>query len=103
MVLVPQIIHRREQSRATVQAPHTPLAQSSEISGMLLSFYQGSYLFKALYWHRDALSIPFLALYCWVMNINDFTYDSPIIDFVLINYITVDYRKINDMCRHIYM
>ncbi|KAF6086567.1 putative homeodomain transcription factor 2 [Phyllostomus discolor] len=40
MVLVPQIIHRKEQSRATVQAPHTLLAQSSEISGMLLSFYR---------------------------------------------------------------
>lgn len=40
MVLVPQIIHRREQFRATVQAPHTALALSSEIFGMLLSFYQ---------------------------------------------------------------
>lgn len=49
MVLVPQITHRREQFRATVQAPLTALALSSEISGMLLSFYQGLYLFKALY------------------------------------------------------
>jgi hypothetical protein len=32
-----------------VQAPLTLLALSSEISGMLLSFYQGLYLFKALY------------------------------------------------------
>lgn len=49
MVLVPQIIHKREQFRASVQAPPPALALSSEISGMLLSFYQGLYLFKALY------------------------------------------------------
>lgn len=47
MALVPQITHRREQCRATVQAPLAVLALSSEISGMLLSFYQGLYLFKA--------------------------------------------------------
>lgn len=49
MALVPQITHRREQCRATVQAPLAVLALSSEISGMLLSFYQGLYLFKATY------------------------------------------------------
>ena len=49
MVLVPQITHRREQFRATVQAPLTVLALSSEISGMLHSFYQGLYLFKTFY------------------------------------------------------
>lgn len=49
MALVPQITHRREQCRATVQAPLTVLALSSEISGMPLSFYQGLYLFKATY------------------------------------------------------
>lgn len=49
MVLVPQIIHRREQFRATVQAPRTALALSSEIFGMPLSFYQGLYLLRILY------------------------------------------------------
>lgn len=49
MALVPQITHRREQCRATVQAPLAVLALSSEISGMPLSFYQGLYLFKATY------------------------------------------------------
>lgn len=49
MVLAPQITHRREQLRATVPAPLTAWALSSEISGTPLSFYQGLYLFKALY------------------------------------------------------
>lgn len=49
MVLVPQITHKREQLRATEQAPLTALALSSEISGTPLSFYQGLYLFKSLY------------------------------------------------------
>lgn len=87
MVLVPATTHRREQFRATAQTPLTALALSSEISGTLLSFYQGLYLFKALY--GTEMHCPFSGASAQVLNISDFKYDSPVTDFVLINYNTM--------------
>lgn len=66
-------------------------------------FLSGFVFIQGFIWHRDALFIPFLALQSWVVNINDFTYDSPIMDYILINYITIDYRKIKYMYEYIYM
>lgn len=69
------------------------MALSSETSGMPLSFYQGLYLFRVSYGIET--HYPFSGPS--VSGIDDFKYDSPIMDFGLINYNATDNEKIETM------
>lgn len=50
-------------------------------------FLSGFVFIQGFIWHRDALSLSGAS--AQVLNISDFKYDSPVTDFVLINYNTM--------------